>query len=490
MIRLGAERHAGRTAVRAGERALSFAEADALATGMARRLAEDLPPGRRLGILAGNGLFSLPLDFACAKARLVRVPLNTRLSADEHRRMLARLGVTRLVHSADQTERAEALAAACGVEPIALEALADGAERDVGPLPEPAPGDPVLALFTSGTTGQLKAVVHSQQSYAAVVLNILANLLDPRPGDAMLHAASLFHASGTLLVPYWLRGGAADVLPGFDPAAYLAAVEERRPAALMLVPTMLAMLLDHPDFAVDRFASVDTIVYGASPMPRPLIERALALLGPRFVQFYGQTEAPLAIAALGKEDHLDPRRLGACGRPAREAAVRIDAPEGEAGEVLVRAPFLMVGYHDEPALTAETLDADGWLRTRDVGRIDADGFLTLVDRASDMIISGGYNIYPKEVEDALLTHPAVREAAVVGIPDPVWGEAVLAFVVLRAGAGAQAEELRDHCRARLARYKAPKDVRFLEALPMSAVGKPLRRVLREPFWEGRERSVG
>jgi acyl-CoA synthetase (AMP-forming)/AMP-acid ligase II len=405
--------------------------------------------------------------------------------------MLRRLGVGLLVYSADQSARAAALAGSLpDLSLLTLDELADGAGSATGTLPQPSRDDPVLALFTSGTTGRLKAVVHSQASYGAIALNILGNLVDPRPGDAMLHAASLFHASGTLLLPCWLRGGAAAVLPGFEPGSYMDAVELWRPTALMLVPTMLRLLLDNADFDAARFASVDTIIYGASPMPRPLIERALAVLGPRFVQFYGQTEAPLAITALGKEDHLDARLLMSCGRPARDAQVRVDAPPGEEGEVLVRAPFRMLGYHDEPELTAETITPDGWIRTRDIGRIDDDGYLTLVDRASDMIVTGGYNVYPKEVEDTLLAHPAVAEAVVVGVPDAKWGEAVLAFVVLRPDAAADSEALRTHCGERLARYKVPKEVRFLEALPMSAVGKPLRRVLRDPFWTELDRRIG
>ena len=491
LIRLGAELHAPRIAVRFGPATLSFAECDALASGMGLRLVAALPCCAPVGILANNGLLSLPLDFACAKAGLVRVPLNARLSASEHATMLRRLEASLLIHSPDLAGRAAALAADLpGLETLALDALAHGAAAERGGLPKPRADDPVLALFTSGTTGRLKAVVHSQASYGAVARNVLGNLVDPRPGDAMLHAASLFHASGTLLVPFWLRGGAALVLPGFEPGGFLRAVEEGRPTTLMLVPTMLAMLLDHPAFDPAAFASVATILYGASPMPRPLIERALAALGPRFVQFYGQTEAPLAIAALAKEDHLDPRRLSSCGRSASEADVRVDAPSGQEGEVLVRAPFAMVGYRDEPELTAETMTPDGWLRTRDVGRVDADGFLTLVDRASDMIVTGGYNVYPKEVEDALASHPAVQDALVVGVPDAKWGEAVLAFVVPRPGAVAEQATLVEHCRALLAGYKLPKQVRFIDALPLSAVGKPLRRALREPFWEGHERRVG
>lgn len=491
IICAGAARYGSQVAVRFENRALSFAEVDTLSTDMALLLARRIPAHGMVGILASNGLMSLPLDFACTKARLVRVPLNARLSAAEHETMIRRAKVGLLVYSADQSERAQALRSVLpDLDLLSLDQITADASGLVGTLPEPSPDDPVLAVFTSGTTGRLKAVVHSQASYGAVALNVLGNLVDPRSGDAMLHAASLFHASGTLLLPYWLRGGAAAVLPGFEPTSYLDAVERWRPTALMLVPTMLGMLLDHPSFDPARFASVDTILYGASPMPRPLIERALAALGPRFVQFYGQTEAPLAIAALGKEDHLDARRLGSCGRPGRDVEVRVDAPLGEPGEVLLRAPFRMVGYHDEPELTAETITTDGWLRTRDIGRFDADGYLTLVDRTSDMIVSGGYNVYPKEVEDTLLAHPAVRDAVVIGVPDPKWGESVLAFVVLRSGASAEAEALRMHCQDRLARYKAPKEVRFLDAVPMSAVGKPLRRALRDPFWAGQDRKVG
>lgn len=491
IIQTGVREHGRLTAVRFGHDTMSFVEADALATGMALRLGAEVCAGSMVGILASNGLLSLPLDFACAKSRLVRVPLNPRLSGAEHEAMLCRANVSLLVYSRDQLVRAQSLKNSVpGLTLVSVEELALRADAIVGSLPEPMPEDPVLAIFTSGTTGRLKAVVHSQASYGAVALNILENLVDPRPGDALLHAASLFHASGTLLLPYWLRGGAAAVLAGFEPSGYIEAVERWQPTALMLVPTMLGMLLDHPSFDAARFSSVKTIIYGASPMPRPLIERALALLGPRFVQFYGQTEAPLAIAALTQEDHLDARRLGSCGRPAREVQIRLDSPAGEPGEILLRAPFQMVGYYDEAELNAETITTDGWLRTRDIGRIDEDGYLTLVDRTSDMIVTGGYNVYPKEVEDILLTHPAVREAAVVGVPDPKWGEAVLAFVVLRLGADVKAEEIRIHCQERLARYKSPKEIRFIDAVPVSAVGKPLRRALRDPFWAEQDRRIG
>jgi fatty-acyl-CoA synthase len=354
----------------------------------------------------------------------------------------------------------------------------------------------VLALYTSGTTGSLKAACHTQRSWAAMTRNILLNLIDPGEGDAMLHAASLVHASGTLVLPYWIRGGVAAVLPGFVPESYCDAVERWRPRAINLVPTMIGMLLDMPGIAQRDFSSIETIIYGASPMPRAVLRRGLDLWGPRFTQYYGQSEAPLCISVLTKDDHVAPdaeQRLLSCGRVSLDCEVELvnDAgtpvPQGEVGEILVRAPFAMTGYYDAADLNAATITPEGWMHTRDVGRFDAAGYLYLVDRTSDMIVSGGYNVYPREVEDVIAAHPAVREVVVVGLPDDKWGEAVTAFVVLREEVPAQ--DLISFAREQLAGYKVPKEVRFIDEVPKSAVGKLLRRSVRDPFWVGRERAL-
>jgi acyl-CoA synthetase (AMP-forming)/AMP-acid ligase II len=503
MIRRGALHHRDRVALRFGDQSLSFAEVDARSNRIANALADrlGLAPLSRIALLLDNGLHSMPVDFGCLKARLTRVPLNSRLSLAEQKRMIEGAGVRILLHGPDHLARATELAEQ--VPGLACRGIGAGEDllqlaHDAPDTPVPRraePDDDILALYTSGTTGTLKAVRHSQASYSAVVLNVLANLIDPEPGDMVLHAASLIHASGTFVMPFWLRGGVSGILPGFDPASYLAAIARWRPAALCLVPTMLQMLVEQPEIEAVDMSSVGTILYGASPMPRPLIERVLALWGQRFVQFYGQTEAPLAIACLGREDHdlAHPERLISCGRPSVECEVKLvdekgaDVPEGEPGEIVLRAPFTMRGY-DDPALDEDAFLPGGWLRTRDVGRFDEDGFLYLVDRTSDMIVSGGYNIYPREVEDVLCAHPAVIEAAVIGIPDEKWGEAVTAFVVAR-GEGAGEADLIGHARSRLAGYKVPKSVRFVDEIPKSPVGKPLRRALRDPFWEGRERRI-
>ena len=507
MIRRGALHHGERTALLFGDAKLSFAEVDSLACRIANRLLADplLKRGAPVAMLLDNDLWSTPCGFAFLKAGLVRLALNGRLSLDEHRRMIEAIGAETLVHGPTQIERAAALRDAVpglrllGLDSDALApdllALAAGAD-EADPALDHDPDDVIVALFTSGTSGTLKAVQHTHASYGAVVRNVLLNLVDPKPGEIMLHAASLIHASGTFVLPYWVRGGAAAILPGFVPADYLAAIERWRPAALNLVPTMLDMLLQCPAIESADLSSVETVVYGASPMPRPVLERGLARFGPVFVQYYGQTEAPLAIACLGKADHVgaSPERLLSCGRPGVEVEIRLvgedggDVALGEAGEIALRAPFVMKGYTD-PDLTREAFLPGGWLRTRDVARFDPEGYLTLVDRTSDMIVTGGYNVYPREVEDVLAGHPSVARVAVVGLPDERWGEAVTAFAVPSAGAEPDEAALIDYARERLAHYKAPKSVRFVEEIPLSAVGKPLRRALREPFWQGRERRI-
>jgi fatty-acyl-CoA synthase len=507
LIRRGAAYHGDRTALLFGDEKMSFRAVDRLSNRIAHALggALGLGKGAPIAALIDNGLHSMPCDFGCVKAGLVRTPLNGRLSLDEHKAMIEKTGALTLIYGPSQAERAAALKAAMpelavyglGDDTVGADLLrlAEGAP-DFDPRLPIAPDDVTLALFTSGTTGTLKAVEHTQATYGAVVHNVLSSMVDPRPGEIMLHAASMIHASGTFVLPYWLRGGAAAILPGFSPASYVEAIERWRPHALNLVPTMFQMMFQFPGIEEADLSSVETICYGASPMPRPVLERALALWGPVFVQYYGQTEAPIAICRLTKADHVgaSAERLLSCGRPSDECEVRLvdedgnDAPPGESGEIVLRAPFVMKGYTDE-ALNARTFLPGGWLRTRDIGRFDGEGYLSLVDRTSDMIVTGGYNVYPREVEDVLAAHPSVAQVAVVGIPDETWVEAVLAFVVPHEGAKADEAALIAYAHAHLAGYKAPKAVRFVETIPLSPVGKPLRRALREPFWAGRERRI-
>ncbi|RBY85341.1 AMP-binding protein [Blastococcus sp. TF02A-26] len=500
LVRRGARRHAERTAVYSGDESLTFGEVDRTANRMAHVLTGlGAGPGSRVGLLVDNGLWSIPIDFACLKAAVARVPLNARLSAAEQARMLTSTGVRVLVFGAALAERAAELGELVdGLRLISLGPTTDvdavdllaemGQASSSDPMLPCAPEDPVLVLYTSGTTGALKAVVHTQASYAAICANVLGNLVSPGRDSVMLHAASLIHASGTFVLPYWIRGGAAAVLPGFDPGSYLDSLARHRATEINLVPTMLGMLLTSGAAERADVSSLRTAVYGASPMPGPVLAETLELWGPRLVQYYGQTEAPLAITVLDAQDHTDPSLAGSCGQPSVDAEVQVtdedgrSLPAGEIGELRVRAPFAMAGYADAPELTAETVTGDGWVRTRDLARFDDRGYLSLVDRTSDMIITGGYNVYPREVEEALAAHPAVAGAAVVGAPDETWVEAVTAFVTLRPGMQVTERELQDAVRSVLAGYKVPKAVHVVDSLPLSPVGKVLRRALREPLW--------
>ncbi|WP_420135573.1 AMP-binding protein [Rhodopseudomonas sp.] len=508
MIRRGAIYHGPKTAVMFGDQRMTFTEVDLLSNRIANVLIDTLKldVGRRVGLLLNNSIYTLPLDFGFVKSRLSRVPLNSRLSLVEQQQMLDGAGVDTLIHGTDLTDRAHEIAEAMqGLKLISIGHASDPNDllqlaqqaSDAPPSRRPEPDDVVITIFTSGTTGKLKAVEHTQASWGAMATNVLINM-EVGEGDVMLHAASMIHASGCFIVPYWLRGGVAAVLPGFTPASYLDAVERWKPTALNLVPTMIGMLLDHPSIEQADFSSVKSIIYGASPMPRPVMLRALKLWGPRFAQYYGQSEAPIFITHLTQADHVGPnaeQRLASCGRPSIDCEIKLvnedgdEVAPGEAGEIALRTPFAMKGYYNAPDLNARMFLPDGWLRTRDVGRFDTDGYLYLVDRTSDMIVTGGYNVYPREVEDALAAHPAVREVVVVGLPDDKWGESVAAFVALRNDASAEEAELIAFARDKVASYKVPKQVRFIDEVPKSPVGKLLRRAVRDPFWQGRERKI-
>lgn len=507
LIRRGARNFSERTAVLFEDKSLTYAEVDELSNRFAHVLARNgVGRGARLAILANNSLYSMPVDFGCVKAGAARTPLNARLSGEEHEHMLRETGARLVIYDAELAERAEALRSrVTGLKMLGLGSNRCGRDLLIEAASAPSdyprnqaePDDVLVTAFTSGTTGRLKAAEHTQASYAAVCINTSMNLPDIAPDDVMLHAASLFHASGCFLLPYWLKGACSAVLARFEPGEFLEAIARWGVTSIHVVPTMLAMLLANPEIEEADMSSVRTIVYGASPMPLPVIKRALELWGPRFVQYYGQTEAPLFITKLDKEDHVglnSERRLLACGRPSLDCEIRLidnkgnDVPAGEQGEIALRAPFVMKGYFNAPDLNAATFIEGGWLRTRDVGRFDEEGFLYLVDRTSDMIITGGYNVYPREVEDALMAHPAVFECAVVGEPDEKWVEAVIAFVVLRPGGKVSGDELVEFARERLASYKAPKSVRIIEQIPKSTVGKVLRRALRDPLWRDLSRD--
>ena len=497
LIRQGALTYTDRTAIVFGDKTLTYSQVDTLSSQLARAfVALGAMRGTRVALLVNNGLYSVPIDFACVKAGINRVPLNSRLSLEEHTRMLGDIGCTMLVFGTDLAERAAALQAALPALQChglgasighgnSTDLLELAAQQLVGaPDIDAQPDDVILTLYTSGTTGTLKAAQHTQASYAGICRNVLLNLMAVTQDDVMLHAASLVHASGVFVLPFWLRGGKTVILPAFEPTAYLQALTTHRVTAINLVPTMLQMLLDAPAFAQTDVSALRQVIYGASPMPRAVINRAMQHWGQhRFWQYYGQTEVPLCIAVLRPEDHTE-ELLGACGRPALDVELRLldeqgqQVPPGTPGEIVVRAPSAVAGYYNAAELNADTF-RQGWVHTRDIGVLDSRGYLHIKDRTSDMIITGGYNVYPKEVEDALCLHPAVKECAVVGTADNKWVEAVTAVVVLREGQSASQQELTDWVAERLASYKKPRHVIFSADIPKTAVGKINRKQLRD-----------
>jgi fatty-acyl-CoA synthase len=372
---------------------------------------------------------------------------------------------------------------------VDLVAAADGFRP--APL-QPAPVDPghvVSITYTGGTTGRPKGVMGTAQSMLTMSQVMLAEWEWP-DAPRFLVCTPLSHAGAAFFVPTLLKGGSLVVLPRFDPAEVLRAVEEQRITATMLVPTMLYALLDHPDSRTRDLSSLQTVYYGAAAINPVRLREAIDRFGPIFAQFYGQSEAPMAISYLPRGEH-DDARLTSCGRPSAFLRTALldeggnPVAPGHPGEICVAGPLLAAGYWNNPEATAAAFGG-GWLRTGDVAREDPDGYWHIVDRVKDMIVTGGFNVFPREVEDAIATHPAVAQVGVIGVPDPTWGEAVTAIVVLRAdtaenGPASLADELKALVRDRKGPVQAPKHVIVVDRLPLTALGKPDKKALRATY---------
>lgn len=455
-------------------------------------------PGDRFAVLQLNSARYLELYYAAAAGGGVIVPCNTRWSISDLVFALQDSGAKLICVDAQFLDVGRDLATRCpglrvcltslGQAPAGVEVFAPLAgSLSADPFgQEPAPGDLYGLFYTSGTTGGAKGVMLTQANIMANAYHVLIETRMSRDW-VWLHSAPMFHlADGAFSFALTLARGVHTFIPQFDPGAFLAAVERDRVTAALLLPTMLNMVLSHPECAAARISTLKTIFYGGSPMPLDLLRRGLQRFDCDFWQAYGLTETSPILTLLGPEEHRAALEEGvkSAGRAVTGVELAIldehdhPLPPGAVGEIAARGAIIMKGYWSRPVETAEAL-RNGWFHTGDLGTLSPDGYLSVLDRKKDMIKTGGENVYTPEVEAVLYEHFAVLEATVIGIPDEKWGELVTAFVALRPGCTATAEELTGWCRGRLAGYKRPRRFVFVDQLPKSGAGKVQKRLLRE-----------
>ncbi len=468
-----------------------------------------LEVGDRVGILSLNSDRYYESVFAIPWAGFAMVPLNTRWALPENSYAVSDSGTRVLLFDDAFAAQAQTLLA----EQKLLLAIIymgdgecpegavsyDGLIESHAPVPVSARGGDEMAgiFYTGGTTGFPKGVMQSHAAIWSSAIGVVSEVAMSRD-DIYLHVAPMFHMAdfaGSMNTT--LRGAAHVILQSFDPAAVLATIAGEKITHVLMVPAMIKMLLNHPQAATADVSSLKCIIYGASPMPVAVLEQCLDLwphVG--LVQAYGQTELAPVATVLPITDHVKGgARLQSAGVPTVVTDMRIVAEDGSdcatgiAGEIVVRGPHTMIGYWHKPEQTAKALQ-DGWVFTGDAGYLDEDGYLFIVDRVKDMVVTGGENVFTTEVENAVISHDAVLDVAVIGIPHEEWGEAVHAIVILHEGVAVSERELIEHCRAQIAGYKLPKSVSFREEpLPLSGAGKVLKTELRKPYWEGRDRQV-
>ncbi len=501
-------------AVSDGERHLSYAALGDQAARLAGALAAlGIGRGDRIGFLMANCADYVACEYAVAKAGAVRVPLAVLLGEDDHNYMLNFARCKLLVYHHKLAPRVQRMVphlqtvqhfiCVGGNQDVptghhCLQALL--AAHEPAPHAVPVDAEEIAAIyFTGGTTGRPKGVLLSHRSwFHTYAMQTLDFCIAPR--EVFVFCTPMTHAAGCLILPVLLRQGRCVVLDRFDPDLLLRTIERERATATLLVPTMLYLLLDHPDRDRHDISSLSNVLYGAAAIAPQRLRQALQVFGPVFTQFFGQTEAPMALIALQRQDHVvaDPARelavLTSAGRPTYWSDIRLvdddghDVAPGEAGELIARAPNMMSGYLDNPQATAAAI-RNGWLHTGDIARRDTLGLITIVDRKKDMIVSGGVNIFPREVEDALSAHEAVKQVAVIGVPDDKWGEQVKALVVLRAGKAVGEQELIDHVKARKGSLMAPKSIEFVATIAQTNLGKIDKKAIRAPYWAGRARNI-
>ena len=492
---------------------ITYSEANRLANKLANGLsAMGVARGQRVAILGQNSVEHLLLFIAAGKLGAVTVSLNYRLAPAELAYIIND-AQTRVLLMLDNALLAS-LEGMRGQLPRGMQVLTRGqpdstdwdpwlaAQSDSQPSHPVEPGDALLQLYTSGTTGNPKGVVTSHQNLLAeCVMNTAFMPSRPNAGMADIICAPLFHIGGAGSLIGSIYAGTEIILhKAFDPATVVGDIENYPVNSIFMVPAMIMAVLGLPGIEQRDFSNLKQIFYGASPISEAVLRRAMAVFGVEFVQMYGMTETTGTVVNLSAADHAKalagrPELLRSCGRPSVGVELKImdpagsELPCGEVGEIWIKSDTNLLSYYNLPEETARSL-TDGWVHTGDAGYVDDEGYLYLKDRIKDMVVSGGENIYPVEVENVIAHHEAVADAAVIGVPDEKFGEALLAFVVLREGASLSLEELIAFCRSRIAGYKIPRRLEIIAELPRNPSGKILKKVLRRPYWEEAGRNIG
>jgi acyl-CoA synthetase (AMP-forming)/AMP-acid ligase II len=469
--------------------------------------------GDRVAVIAKNSIRYAALYFAAAEGGMPIVPINWRLGAREVSEIVRDSGARIVIASPEFVPVVEPVAADQTdfdpPRPLGEDAPAWMAWARRQNAPPPSPSNPAGAsggttavqMYTSGTTGTPRGAMLTHHNLRSMVASWLLELPLHVGKHRFLQVTPLFHVGGLLMLLANVAAGSTLVLHSeFFPDDAAGALANEGISDALLVPSMLQWLLSEGAVKGGSYPQLQTIVYGAAPMPLPLLQQSMETFGCNFLQGYGLTETCGVLTVLRPADHQwdhkgpPPRRLASAGREVLCCSVRVvgddgcDAKPGEVGEVVARGENIMSGYYNMPEATDAAL-AKGWLHTGDLATVDDEGFIYIVDRKKDMIIVGGENIYPHEIERVLLRHPGIADAAVLGIPHPVWGEEVLAILVRRPDANVDAREVIQHCRSELARFKCPTKVEFRQEIPRNAAGKIVKRALREPYWDGQERRV-
>jgi len=493
------------------DRTKSYLEVAARSQRIARMLIDDgVAPGAHAAVLSGNSLVAFEAILGILRADGVWVMANNRAGVGENAYLLDLLDVDTLFVHSELADRIPVFREQCPKirRYIAIDQAFVGADffleerlpATVVPVPQRRNGMPEELAFlanTGGTTGRSKGVMLTNGNWQALVSSLVASMPMKRP-PVNLVAAPMTHAAGPLALASMALGGTVVVLPKFEPDAVIAAIQRHRVSYMFLPPTAIYMLLAEPSIRSADLSSLEYVSYAGAPMSVDRLKEAIEVLGPVMNASFGQTEAPMCVTAMPPHEHLDAAgnlaHPGSCGRPNLLSLVEIMDEEGrilgpgQAGEIVVRGPLVMAGYYKDPAATAE-VSKFGWHHTGDIGVRDEDGWFFVVDRKKDMIISGGFNVYPAEVEKALLAHPGVQDCAVIGIPDEKWGETVIAFVERRSGADCSSEALMAFVREAIGPVKSPKRIDFIATLPRTNAGKVSRAELRKPFWATTGRKI-